>query len=284
MGISAHSERTLLDRAIGFLRAGPQPALMLSRAVLGLQNPPLAVAERLAVALLSADPRVRQLDDGRWTVLAESSESPLLEHCVFAVVDVETTGTRSRGDDRVTEIAVVVVQGDRRELVFESLVNPGRLIPSWVTRLTGISDDLVRRAPPFYALTDQVLAALAGRVFVAHNASFDWAFVNAEVKRARELALSGPRICTVRLARRLVTGIRSRSLDSLTYFFGLENKARHRAGGDALVTAEVLARLLSMARDAGVRTLSDLSALRAPLRPKRSAGVNSVPEIHIQEC
>ena len=89
-----------------------------------------------------------------------------------------------------------------------------------------------------------MVEALAGRVFVAHNARFDWNFVSAEVRRARDLALDGPRLCTVRLARRLVKGIRSCGLDSLTHWFGFANAARHRAAGDALVTAELLERLL----------------------------------------
>ncbi len=74
---------------------------------------PRAVSERLAVALLGADPRVRQLEDGRWALVAEAQGSPLLEDCAFAVVDVETTGMRATGPDRVTEVAVVVLHGAR---------------------------------------------------------------------------------------------------------------------------------------------------------------------------
>ena len=97
----------------------------------------------------------------------------------------------------------------------------------------------------FAELADQVLAALAGRIFVAHNARFDWDFVSAELRRARDLALDGPRLCTVRLARRLVQGhplLRARQPDAATS--ASRTAARHRAAGDALVTAELLARLL----------------------------------------
>jgi DNA polymerase-3 subunit epsilon len=147
--------------------------------------------------------------------------------------------------------------------VFDSLVNPGRPIPPAVCAITGITDAMVRDAPPFPAVADQVLAALAGRIFVAHNARFDWNFVSAELRRARDLALDGQRLCTVRLARRLVKGIVSCGLDSLQHWFGLENMARHRAAGDALVTAELLARLLRLAREEGARTLQDLEAVQA---------------------
>jgi DNA polymerase-3 subunit epsilon len=120
---------------------------------------------------------------------------------------------------------------------------------------------MVQDAPTFGEVADQVVSALAGRIFVAHNARFDWNFVSAEVRRARDLALDGPRLCTVRLARRLVRGVRSCGLDNLTQHFGFENQARHRAAGDALVTADLLARLLRLAREEGAHTLQDLTAI-----------------------
>jgi DNA polymerase-3 subunit epsilon len=195
-------------------------------------------------------------------------------------VDVETTGMRAMGSDRITEIAVVVVCSGRREVVFESLVNPGRPIPPAICAITNITNAMVREAPTFAEVSDRVVEALAGRVFVAHNARFDWNFVSAEVRRARDLALDGPRLCTVRLARRLVRGVHSCGLDSLTHWFGFSNGARHRATGDALVTAELLDRLLLLARDEGARTLQDLAAIesrRAPRRPRRRLAMPTVP-------
>jgi DNA polymerase-3 subunit epsilon len=263
IGTSAHPEGTLLQRVMVRLGGGPHSADDLCQEVLGLPNAPRAVCERIAVALLGADPRVRQLADGRWGLVPEARGSPLLDECAFAVVDVETTGMRAAGSDRITEIAVVVVSGDRREVVFHSLVNPGRAIPSAICAITHITNDMVRDAPVFAEVADAVLAALAGRIFVAHNARFDWGFISAELRRARDLALDGPRLCTVRLARRLLQGVRSCGLDNLTRFFGFENGARHRATGDALVTAELLARLLVLARQEGARTLQDLAAIEA---------------------
>jgi DNA polymerase-3 subunit epsilon len=178
---------------------------------------------------------------------------------------------RPGDDDRITEIAVVVVQGSRRELVFDSLVNPGRPIPGRITELTGISDAMVREAPTFRDIADQLLGALAGRVFVAHNARFDWGFVGAEVRRARELVLDGPRLCTVRLARRLYRGEPSYGLDALAHRFALEFPARHRAAGDAIVTGMLLERLVVAARDRGARTLADIEVLhRTPMSEFRA--------------
>jgi DNA polymerase-3 subunit epsilon len=268
-GLSAHPQSTLLERVLETLREGPRAAMMLCHRVLGLPGAQEAVCERIAIALLGADPRVRQLTDGRWGLVAEAQGSPLLDEIAFAVVDVETTGMRAGVSDRITEIAVVVVHAGRREVVFDSLVNPERPIPPAICAITNITNDMVRHAPTFAQVADQVLAALAGRVFVAHNARFDWGFISAEIRRTRDLSLDGPRLCTVRLARRLVKGVRSCGLDNLTQHFGFANPARHRAAGDALVTADLLERLLRLAREDGARTLQDLTAI-ATRRAKRA--------------
>ena len=263
MGISAHPESTLLERVLAHLRIGPRTPATLCHEILGLFGAPPTICDRVAAALLGADPRVRQLADGRWSLVPEAQGSPLLDDCAFAVVDVETTGVRVISGDRITEIAVAIVHGGRREIVFDSLVNPERPIPRVVRSLTNITDEMVREAPRFADLAEQVMKALSGRVFVAHNARFDWNFVSAELRRSRALTLDGSRLCTVRLARRLVKGVRSCGLDNLCRFFGFHNRARHRAGGDALVTAELLNRLLGLAREEGARTLQDLASIES---------------------
>lgn len=270
-GLSAVPASTLVDRTLHALAESARSAEWLALRILGLPNAPGIVAERLAQALLGADPRVRRLADGRWSLIAAASGQPLIEECAFAVVDVETTGCSSRFNDRITEIAVVLACGERRELVFESLINPGRPIPGFVSAVTGITDDMVRAAPRFEEVVDRVLDALAGRIFVAHNARFDWGFVSAEVRRVRGQRLDGTRLCTVRLARRLVQGATSCSLDALSHRFAFENPARHRAAGDALVTAQLLHRLLCLARDEGARTVSDLELLQIARRRARKS-------------
>jgi DNA polymerase-3 subunit epsilon len=253
---------TLSERALAYLREGPRPPLDIVRHVLQLQRANRAVADRLVTALLGADPRFAADLEGRWSLVPEPAWlGVLLGEVRFAVVDVETTGMRARGEDRITEIAIVHVEGSRVEVAFESLVNPGRPIPWRIEQLTGITDRLVQDAPRFEAIADQVVAALAGRVFVAHNARFDWGFVQAEVERAQDLALRMPKLCTVRLVRRLVPELPRRSLDSVMWHFGLETDHRHRAAGDAVVTARVLLRLVARAREQGVATWQDLQPL-----------------------
>jgi DNA polymerase III epsilon subunit family exonuclease len=272
----AHPATPLLDRAVIRLARGPCSAEVLAHDVLGLPAAPAAVATRLASALLGSDPRVSQLADGRWALVPAATGAPRLDEIAFAVVDVETTGMRAEGH-RVIEVGVVVVQGARREMVFDQLVNPRRPVPRAITGVTRITDADVRDAPTFDQIADDLLAVLAGRVFVAHNARFDWSFLAAELRRTRGTLLAGPQLCTARLARRLVPEAESCGLDWLSNWFGLENPARHRAGGDAWATADLLLRLLDRARLDGARTLHDLEAMQSARRRgtgnrKRGAG------------
>jgi len=254
--------RTLAERALAYLGEGPRPALEIAREVLGLQRANRVVAERLVLALLGADPRFAFDADGSWGVRPEPSLGRLAPADLpYAVVDVETTGMRARGGDRVTEVAVVHVDGGRATVAFDSLVNPGRPIPPLITRLTGIDDAAVADAPRFEEVADRVLAALTGRVFVAHNARFDLSFVRAELERACDVPFRPPVLCTVRLARALVPELPRRNLDTVIHWFGLTTDRRHRAAGDALVTAEVLRRLLARAEERGVATWQELAAL-----------------------
>jgi DNA polymerase III subunit epsilon len=156
-------------------------------------------------------------------------------------------------------------------------VNPERPIPRAVCAITNITDEMVRHAPRFAELAERILAVLSGKVFVAHNARFDWNFVSAELQRSRDLTLGGTRLCTVRLARRLVKGVRSCGLDNLCRFFGFRNNARHRAAGDALVTAELLARLLMLAREEGARTLHDLASIESRRSRRRRRRRSAMP-------
>jgi len=257
-----------LERALAYLDDRPAPSDAITHDVLGIPRSPAVVAERLASALLGADPRIRRLPDGRWDLIRDSGASPGIEDCTYAVVDVETTGSRPRGD-RITEIAVVLLHRGQIEVALDMLVNPERPIPRIVTALTRITADDVRDKPVFEEIADDIIGALSGRVFVAHNSRFDWGFVSAGIKRSRDFVLDGPQLCTVRLAKRLIPGLKSRRLDSVAACLGVEITNRHRAGGDAMATAHVLSALLERAVDGGARTLRDLEKLCRPRQKKR---------------
>jgi DNA polymerase-3 subunit epsilon len=219
------------------------------------------------------------MTDGRWQLAeraipihrAREAGGELLGGLTWVVVDVETTGTGVWRGDRLTEWAAVVVRNGKVAEVVESLVNPQRVIPYHVSRLTNITGEMVARAPLFADVCSSVVEVLSGGVFVAHNATFDWHFLSQEVLRAGGGRLTGRRLCTVRLARAVLPQLPRRSLDALSAYFGVENHARHRAGGDALATAKVLTRLLGLAGERDCHTWSDLQSLmrRAPKRKRR---------------
>ena len=253
---------TLAERAVLYLSGGPRGPDDIAREVLGLSRATGVVAERLVTALLGADPRFTFDVEGRWAWVSEPALGAVpLADLRFAVVDVETTGMRARAGDRITELAVVHVDQGVATVVLDSLVNPEVPIPAFISALTGIDDAMVRGAPRFDELADQVLAALDGRVFVAHNARFDWAFVSAEIERAGAMAPRVQRLCTVRMTRALVPELERRNLDSVMHFFGIETDRRHRAAGDALATAAVLRRLLARAEEQGIDGWHALRAL-----------------------
>jgi DNA polymerase-3 subunit epsilon len=196
----------------------------------------------------------------------------------FLVVDVETTGISARGGDRITEVAAVLVHGARVEDAFHSLVNPGRLIPSYITHLTGISDAMVRTAPRFREIAGDLAQHLVGRVFVAHNARFDWGFLSAEYGRVANAPLGGlatAQLCTVRMARRFLSHLPRRNLDAVAWHYGVPIDGRHRAAGDARATAQVLVGLLRDAERSGVYSWEALDALlsrrSSRARKRRSA-------------
>ncbi|MEO8623223.1 MAG: 3'-5' exonuclease, partial [bacterium] len=172
----------------------------------------------------------------------------------------EATGGQYSGNDRITEIAIVLVRDGAVQHVWETLVNPERAIPPVVSRLTNITWAMVRDKAPFRDVCADVLRALDGHVFVAHNAGFDWRFLTAEVARASGRQLTGRRLCTVRLSKRVLPQLRRRSLDWLAMHYGVDIPPgrRHRAGGDALATAHCLIRLLDDARSHGCERWSEL--------------------------
>jgi DNA polymerase III subunit epsilon len=184
----------------------------------------------------------------------------------YAVVDVETTGGSPFTGHRVTEIAAVIVRDGRVAETFETLVNPERSIPPFITRLTHITPSMVRDKPRFHEIAPRVAEFLRGHVFVGHNAAFDRRFVEEEVARAG-CQWTGDRVlCTVRLARRLVPHLRRRSLDHLAHHYGVPITERHRAMGDALATAHCFLRLLDEAGAHGFDTWGDVTHLIAKRR------------------
>jgi DNA polymerase III subunit epsilon len=292
-GIHAEPEDTLLtSRAADFLAAGPADVVDLIGHICSLPGAPRIVAEHMAHAMFAGRRDFVRTADGRWMLaatlpapgqsMAERAASEYLSgraspryfdrapavgrsdrltDLSYAVVDVETTGGRAYYGDRITEIAAVVVKGGEIVEVFETLVNPERAIPPFITQLTNITWDMVKDAPTFERIIPDVLRVLEGNVFVAHNAMFDWRFVTSEVSRCAGKRIAGRRVCTVRVARKILPQLSRRSLDHVARYYGVEIVGRHRAGGDAIATAKCFIRMMRDLRDRGYETWDDLDAL-----------------------
>ena len=162
----------------------------------------------------------------------------------FVVTDVETTGTTA-DSDRIIEVGAVKIQDGEVVDRFQQLVNPQQSVPGRITKMTGITTGMVFEAPPVEEVLPDYCAFLADAIFVAHNASFDTSFLNAELRRTGRETLSNEVLCTVRLARRLLPGLDSKGLSRLAQFYDIDVDGRHRALGDAEATSIVLRRFLS---------------------------------------
>ncbi|HKW80466.1 MAG TPA: exonuclease domain-containing protein [Casimicrobiaceae bacterium] len=194
-----------------------------------------------------------------------------------AFVDLETTGT-SPGADRVTEVGIVRVDDGDRVSEWSTLVDPERSIPPGVQALTGITNAMVAAAPAFGRIADDIAGWLAGCVFVAHNARFDYGFLKREFGRLGR-AFSARVVCTVKLSRRLYPGAGRHNLDALIDRHGLPAADRHRALGDARV---LLAFLRALYREWAPDVVDAIVArmLRTPSLPPQLAAdaLERIPE------
>ena len=160
----------------------------------------------------------------------------------YSIIDVETTGTSPAGG-KITEIAIYIFNGTDIIDSFVTLVNPECNIPWNITRLTGISNEMVETAPKFYEIAKKIVEITANTIFVAHNASFDYSFVREEFKR---LGYDYKRktMCTVNLSRKLIPGLPSYSLGNICQDLNITIEGRHRASGDALATVKLFEMIL----------------------------------------
>ncbi len=161
---------------------------------------------------------------------------------MFAIVDIETTGNNYKYG-KITEIAIYQHNGIEITGSFSTFIKPETDIPYFITKITGITNKMVERAPRFYEVAGTIAEMTAGRTFVAHNVTFDYNFLKEEFKR---LSYNYQRktLCTVKLSRKFLKGYKSYSLGEICSELGIEINGRHRAAGDALATVRLFEILL----------------------------------------
>jgi DNA polymerase-3 subunit epsilon len=269
-GVRLEHDGSLTQRALRVLAHEPLSSAEVAHRVLGITGGAGAAAAAV-FALLGTDARFTVSPQGVWSLASAEPARPSgrsLRDEEFVVVDVETTGGSPNGGHRVTEVAAVRVSGGRITDTYCTLVNPERPIPSMITGITGITNHMVAGQPRFAEVAPRVSEALDGCVFVAHNAAFDWRFICHEMQLATGMTLSGRQLCTVRLARKLLPQLPSRSLDGLALFFGLEVQNRHRALDDAVATAHCLLRFIEMLDEQGVADWEAVQTLLSGRKPR----------------
>lgn len=195
---------------------------------------------------------------------------------MYTVIDIETTGVNHQRD-KITEIAVYAHDGSKVIDEFTTLINPERSIPYYISQMTGITDDMVANAPRFFEVARKIVGLTEGKIFVAHNAPFDYRFIQSEFKQLG-YEFERETICTVRLSRKLIPGKSSYSLGNLCNDLGISITGRHRAAGDALATVKLLELLLSINKDSGSDALSAIPDKKG-LHPNLNLSVISkIPE------
>lgn len=148
----------------------------------------------------------------------------------FVFLDLETTGATA-GTDRITEIGLISVKDGQYENEWQTLINPLRSIPNNIQLITGISNEMVENEPTFREISDDLIKRLEGKILVAHNVRFDYAFLRNEFKSCG-IKYAPKRLCTVKLSRLLYPEERKHGLDSIIKRLKLTCGARHRAMTD----------------------------------------------------
>lgn len=190
---------------------------------------------------------------------------------MYAIVDIETTGGYAAANG-IIEISIQIFDGENVVEQFESLVNPGQVIPRYIQAFTGITNEMVADAPSFEEIAEKVFTILQGNIFVAHNVNFDYSFVKSNLD-FYGYTFTAKKLCTVRLSRQIFPGYPSYSLGNLCHSLGIEIENRHRAGGDAAATVILFKQLLEADTNGAIHASLNRNSKEAILPP-------NVPKAH----
>ena len=186
-----------------------------------------------------------------------------IKNAEFAVLDFETTGVSGK-KNRVIEIGIIHVKNLEIVNSYQTFINPGQLVPYYITKITGITDTDVHDAPFFEDVTSEIVDFIGESVLVAHNLPFDYSFLKNEFMRADIFLPKMESLCTLKLARKMYPELKSKSLGNLVKHFGIVHKHVHRALGDAMVTAKLLIKMITQLKeDQNITTLNELLAYQS---------------------
>lgn len=254
------SESVLISETVGLLRSfgGRASAVSVVDFVMKIRRPEPALARMLVADLIERDPRL-SLNGDTVELGVDAFDNLELADTGFVVFDLETTGTQTPSG-RITEIGAYRVRAGSVTDKFETLVNPEKPIPPFITQLTGISDEMVANAPVFADVAHDFLSFIGDSILVAHNSGFDMRFLNSEIGRVfGGYRMANPCLCTVQLSRKLLPEILNHKLKTVAAHYQIDLVNHHRASADAYATAHIFVNLLARLSDRGV---NDLAAVR----------------------
>jgi DNA polymerase III subunit epsilon len=216
-----------------------------------------AVWSTLLHQILQSSTLFEEREPHIWSLHAWHATQLRLDEIEFAIIDTETTGLRP-GSHRVIEIAGVRIRGNGEVIgSYQSLINPGVRIPNFIAQFTGISQEMVTKAPRTHEVLPDFLSFIDGATLVGHNVAFDIGFLTYEAQLlGQSFPIDG--LDTIPLARRFLSGLKRFKLDSVAAHLRIPTSDRHRALGDAKVTAAVFLKLLELARKQDIQTLGQL--------------------------
>jgi DNA polymerase III epsilon subunit family exonuclease len=254
-----------LDLAFRFLSENPTPtpSSLIGTRVLEFKLRDKRQMRRAVRRVLARDSRFQEVHAGLWEAIGPAYAEVPLEGAEFRVLDLEVTGSDPEANG-IIDLGLFRVRGGVAQPLLSTLVNPQRPIPPSITRLTGIDDRMVAGAPTFETILPELLSALHGGIFVAHNASFDYGFLKNATERALGRPFILPHLCTVKLSQRLIQPKNgSRKLHNLAKDLGIPLQNRHRAHDDAHATARILIELVRLLSERGVRTVGEMKLFEA---------------------
>lgn len=194
---------------------------------------------------------------------------------LYVIVDIETTGGYAAASG-ITEIAAIVTDGSQVINEFHTLLNPHYTIPRYIEYLTGITNEMVEYERDFNSIADELFELLHDKIFVAHNVNFDYSFIKHHLQQCG-YELNCKKICTVRLSRQVIPGLKGYGLGKICNHLGIEIEDRHRAKGDAAATVKLFHHLLNCDSNGYVQTMLKANSKEQFLPPNISA--NEIKEI-----
>ncbi len=252
------SDSTLLQETIELLRdsGGRANASQIVDAVFKVSHIDDELAGLLVGDLIRDDRRFKIIEGSTVELQLHDCDTRMLDELEFVVVDVEATGAKMP-PNRIIELGAYRIRGKQIVDNFLTLVNPEISIPRFVASLTGINNEMVRQAPLFADVVPRWLNFVGDAVLIAHNAPFDTNFINHEISRVYPgQRMVNPHLCTVTLSRRAIPGLTNYRLETVAENFSISIPERHRAGSDALATAEIFLHLLERLAASGVKDLA----------------------------